>query len=187
MWMPGSVAGEATIDGSLDAARIRAVAFDGDQAVAEVTGEAGQPLDLPIPDARLWSPDSPFLYDLQVTLLQGETAVDEVTSYFGMRKIAIAPDENGVPRIFLNNAPLFNFGLLDQGFWPDRLYTAPTDEALRYDIEVTRQLGFNMIRKHVKVEPERWYYWADRLGVLVWRTCPAGMPCSAPGSEITRG
>jgi Glycosyl hydrolases family 2, TIM barrel domain len=107
-------------------------------------------------------------------LLENDKSVDEVSSYFGMRKIALGKDEAGFVRLFLNNEPLFQYGLLDQGFWPDGLYTAPTDEALRYDIEVTKRLGFNMIRKHVKVEPERWYYWADKLGVLVWQDMPSG-------------
>jgi len=120
-------------------------------------------------------------------LLEEGQVVDRVTSYFGMRKIALGTGADGVVRLYLNNAPLFHFGLLDQGFWPDGLYTAPTDEALRYDIEITRQLGFNTIRKHVKVEPERWYYWADRLGVLVWQDMPSGDAFVQPGAgEITR-
>ena len=100
--------------------------------------------------------------------------VDEVESYFGMRKIALGKDEKGIQRLMLNNEPLFQFGPLDQGFWPDGLYTAPTDEALRYDIEMTKKLGFNMARKHVKVEPARWYYWCDKLGLLVWQDMPSG-------------
>src|SRR5205823_3381563 len=100
--------------------------------------------------------------------------VDEVESYFGMRKISLARDDKGRLRIQLNNTNYFQFGPLDQGFWPDGLYTAPTDEALRYDIEVLKKLGFNMARKHVKVEPDRWYYWADKLGLLVWQDMPSG-------------
>jgi hypothetical protein len=91
-----------------------------------------------------------------------------------MRKISLGKDQTGVTRLFLNNKPLFQFGLLDQGWWPDGLYTAPTDDALRYDIEVTKNLGFNMVRKHVKVEPARWYYWCDKLGLLVWQDMPSG-------------
>ncbi len=98
---------------------------------------------------------------------------DDVTSYFAMRKISLCKDDGGAPRLCLNNRPLFQVGPLDQGWWPDGLYTAPTDEALRYDIEVTKQLGFNMARKHVKVEPDRWYYWADTLGLLVWQDMPS--------------
>ena len=99
---------------------------------------------------------------------------DEVTTYFGMREIAVARDADGINRLFLNNQPLFQFGPLDQGFWPDGLYTAPTDEALRYDIEMTKKLGFNMARKHVKIELDRWYYWCDKLGLLVWQDMPSG-------------
>lgn len=127
-----------------------------------------------IPDARLWSPDNPFLYDLTIQLIKGNELIDEVESYFGMRKIELRKDEEGINRLFLNNEPLFQYGLLDQGWWPGGLYTAPTDEALKYDIEVTKELGFNMLRKHVKTEPQRFYYWCDKLGVLVWQDMPNG-------------
>jgi hypothetical protein len=125
-------------------------------------------------DVKPWWPDTPFLYDLEIGLRRGGKTVDEVGSYFGMRKIALGKDDKGALRLFLNHQPLFQFGPLDQGFWPDGLYTAPTDEALRYDIEMTKRLGFNMARKHVKVEPERWYYWCDKLGLLVWQDMPSG-------------
>jgi beta-galactosidase/beta-glucuronidase len=131
-------------------------------------------LRLTIPDAKLWSPDSPFLYELKVTLEHDGKLLDTVESYFGMRKISLARDDQGRLRMCLNNQPYFQLGPLDQGFWPDGLYTAPTDEALRYDIEMTKKLGFNMARKHVKVEPERWYYWCDKLGLLVWQDMPSG-------------
>ncbi|HPC23609.1 MAG TPA: glycoside hydrolase family 2 TIM barrel-domain containing protein, partial [Phycisphaerae bacterium] len=100
--------------------------------------------------------------------------IDRVSSYFGMRKIALSQGKASVTYILLNNMPYFMFGPLDQGFWPDGLYTAPTDEALRYDIEMTKKLGFNTARKHVKVEPQRWYYWCDKLGLLVWQDMPSG-------------
>lgn len=137
---------------------------------------------------RLWAPGSPFLYDARIELLSADgTVSDTVTSYFGMRKIALGRDANGDVRLFLNNEPLFQFGLLDQGFWPDGLYTAPTDDALRYDIEITQQLGFNVIRKHVKVEPDRWYYWTDRLGLIVWQDMPSGDAYAGWGDDdITR-
>ncbi len=144
------------------------------KAVAEATGAVGQTLSLPIANAKLWSPDHPFLYDLSVRLLQSGKVIDQVTSYAGMRKISLGQDEAGVTRLLLNNQPLFQFGVLDQGFWPDGLYTAPTDDALRYDLEAAKKLGFNTVRKHVKVEPARWYYWADKLGVLVWQDMPSG-------------
>ncbi len=144
---------------------------DGDKTVVSARGSAGETITLPIPDAKLWSPDSPHLYDLEVDLESG----DDVSSYFGMRKIAVGRDDDGFLRMFLNNKPLFQYGPLDQGWWPDGLYTAPTDEALKFDVEVTRELGFNMARKHTKVEPARWYYWADKLGLLVWQDMPTFM------------
>ncbi len=159
--------------------------IDGEHVVAQGKGvnERGQiGLDISIPEPKLWSPDSPHLYGLRVTRLDdifrpkksGEITVDSVTSYFGMRKIAMQKDAKGVNRMHLNNKPVFQFGPLDQGWWPDGLYTAPTDEALKFDIEMTKRLGFNMARKHVKVEPDRWYYWCDKLGLLVWQDMPSG-------------
>lgn len=121
-----------------------------------------------------WSPREPWLYEAEVQLIDGGRILDTVDTYFAMRKIEVAKDDQGVNRLFLNGEPLFQFGPLDQGWWPDGLYTAPTDEALRYDIEVTKQLGFNMARKHVKVEPARWYYWCDKLGLMVWQDMPSG-------------
>ena len=148
----------------------RVVARDGTRTVAEGSGPPGQAIVLRVPQAKLWSPESPFLYDLRVTL-----GADDIQSYAGIRTIAVQRDTAGINRLFLNGKALFEYGLLDQGWWPDGLYTAPTDEALRSDIETTRRLGFNLIRKHVKVEPARWYYHADKLGVLVWQDMPSGM------------
>ncbi|MCX5638403.1 MAG: beta galactosidase jelly roll domain-containing protein [Planctomycetota bacterium] len=162
---------------------VKVVVLDGNKQVAEGeikmsgggTGGVATPcIKLAIKNAKLWSPDSPFLYDLKVTLTHNGKAVDELSSYFGMRKIALGKDDKGVTRMFLNNKPIFQFGPLDQGWWPDGLYTAPTDEALRYDIEVLKRLGCNMMRKHVKVEPDRLYYWCDKLGLLVWQDMPSG-------------
>lgn len=127
---------------------------------------------LPVDRFKPWTPETPYLYDLRVKLVQTGKTVDEVASYFGMRKVAVEKDQRGIPRIMLNNEFVFQVGLLDQGFWPDGLYTAPTDEALKYDIEVMKRLGMNVARKHVKVEPERWYYWCDKLGLLVWQDMP---------------
>lgn len=125
-------------------------------------------------EPKLWSPASPFLYDMEVALVRNGRKVDEVQSYTAMRKFSIGRDENDIVRLELNNEPLFQFGPLDQGWWPDGLYTAPTDEALTYDILKTKELGFNTIRKHIKVEPARWYAHCDRLGVLVWQDMPSG-------------
>ncbi len=142
---------------------------------------------LKIDHPKLWSPDRPFLYGLHIKVSVDGKRVDEVKSYFAMRKISLGKDEKGFTRILLNNKPYFQFGPLDQGFWPDGIYTAPTDEALRYDIEMTKKLGFNMARKHVKVEPERWYYWCDKLGLLVWQDMPSGDRHIRPtDADITR-
>jgi hypothetical protein len=137
-------------------------------------GKVGTPVELRLSDVKLWSPESPFLYDLRAELVQDGKVVDAVDSYFGMRSIAVGPDDKGVNRLLLNGKPVFQVGPLDQGFWPDGLYTAPTDEALKFDIEMTKKLGFNVTRKHVKVEPDRWYYWCDKLGLLVWQDMPSG-------------
>ena len=165
---------------------IEAVARDGDNIVASAEGTVAGTLDLKIDDAKLWSPDSPFLYDLTVRLKRDGQTVDQVTSYFGMRKISLGKDQRGFNRLLLNDQPLFQFGPLDQGWWPDGLYTAPTDEALRYDVEVTKKLGFNMARKHVKVEPARWYYHCDKLGLLVWQDMPSGFRPNKPGRPTER-
>jgi hypothetical protein len=148
---------------------VEAVALEGEREVARARGAPGSELSLPIANARLWSPDDPFLYGLKVKL-----AGDEVTSYFGMRKIGLGKDAKGITRMLLNGKFVFQAGVLDQGFWPDGIYTAPTDKALRFDVEMMRKLGLNMARKHVKVEPERWYYWCDKLGLLVWQDMPSG-------------
>jgi hypothetical protein len=125
-------------------------------------------------ELRYWSPDDPFLYDVHLRLLRDGVEVDSVESYFGAREVTVAEDSSGMSRLFLNGRPIFHFGLLDQGWWPDGLYTAPTDQALAFDIEMTRRMGFNSIRKHVKVEPARWYWHADRMGLLVWQDMPTG-------------
>jgi hypothetical protein len=144
---------------------------------ASVDGGAGKPFFVPVSrdHTRLWSPESPTLYDLHIELKDHEQKLlDSVDSYFALRKISVGKDGQGITRLLLNNKPLFQFGPLDQGFWPDGLYTAPTDEALRYDLEMTKKLGFNMVRKHVKVEPDRWYHHCDKLGLLVWQDMPSG-------------
>jgi hypothetical protein len=146
----------------------------GNSKVGRGATYSGQPYNLKIVSANLWSPDTPHLYEATISLRSPEGVVDELTSYFGMRKIEVKKDESGINRIFLNNKPLFQYGSLDQGWWPDGLYTAPTDEALKYDIEVIKKLGMNMARKHVKVEPARWYYWCDKLGLMVWQDMPSG-------------
>lgn len=164
------------------------------KVIQTITAKPNTEVSVPVKNAKLWSPDSPFLYDLSVSLKQGEKNVDAVDSYFGMRKISIG-EENGIKKMFLNNKFLFQLGPLDQGFWPDGGYTAPTDAALRYDLEMIKKFGYNMVRKHIKVEPYRWYYWADKLGLMVWQDMPSPnsytervppVDTAAFSSELTR-
>lgn len=156
-----------------DAAQVTAVALDGNSAVAEVKGTSGAAFYIPLKNPKLWSPDEPFLYNLKLTLLDKKGNVaDEVTSYFGMRDIKLGK-VGGVVRPLINDKFVMQVGLLDQGYWPDGILTAPTEEALKYDVEFTKKAGFNLIRKHMKTEPKRFYYWADKLGLLVWQDMPA--------------
>ncbi|MGD2121786.1 MAG: glycoside hydrolase family 2 TIM barrel-domain containing protein [Gemmatimonadota bacterium] len=166
----GAVDVEVEVSGSQEPVPLRIAVLAGSQDVAQESGISGQPISLSLPEPRLWSPDDPFLYDLRVEV--GEE--DAVESYFGMRSIDLAPDGAGHQRLVLNGEPLFQYGTLDQGWWPDGLYAAPTDEALAFDVQKTKEMGFNLIRKHVKVEPARWYYHCDREGILVWQDMPSG-------------
>ncbi|WP_157596826.1 glycoside hydrolase family 2 protein [Saccharomonospora saliphila] len=151
-----------------------AVSEPGGEPVASVRGVPGRPFRVDVPEPRLWSPDDPYLYDVTARLLDGGGAVlDEVTGYAGLRTVELVDDAHGRPRVALNGRITFLHALLDQGYWPDGGYTAPTDEALRFDLERAKALGFNSVRKHVKVESARWYYWADRLGLLVWQDMPS--------------
>jgi beta-galactosidase/beta-glucuronidase len=154
-----------------DGLTVEAVAMVKGKKMAEwdAAAASGNHEKLIIPSPRLWSPADPFLYDLVVSIKKDGRVIDQVKSYFGMRKISVAKDGKGIDRICLNNKPYYNLGVLDQGFWPEGLYTAPTDEALAFDIKAIKSMGFNTIRKHIKVEPARWYYWADKLGMLVWQ------------------
>ncbi len=138
--------------------------FDGDKVVAEGTGKPGEKIRVKIPNAKLWSPESPFLYDLKVSL-----GADVITSYFGMRQIEIRPDATGLARLQLNGREIFSFGPLDQGYWPDGVLTPPSDAAEQADLQYLKDIGCNMVRLHIKVNPARWYYWADRLGLMVWQ------------------
>ena len=148
--------------------------LDGNSVVAAAKAAAGQTLELSIANAKLWSPESPFLYDMEINLYSAGKLVDKLKSYCAMRKISTKRDDNGIVRLQLNNRDYFQYGTLDQGWWCDGLYTAPTDEALMYDIRKTKDFGFNLIRKHVKVEPARWYTHCDRMGILVWQDMPSG-------------
>ena len=141
--------------------------------LTSVSEEAGTPIVLTVPQAQLWSPDSPYLYGLKLSLSENGKTVDSVLGYAAMREISAVRTQDGHKRLALNGKPLFQYGPLDQGWWPDGLYTAPSDESLVYDIQKTKDFGFNMIRKHIKVEPARWYYHCDRLGMMVWQDMPS--------------
>ncbi len=171
--LPDIDSGKVHIDvkaaGEYDSIRISV--FEGDKEI--FSGETGESADIPVENARLWSPEDPFLYTFTVTLTK-DGASDKVKSYFGMRKFSIMKDGKGIPRLALNNKPYFQRGLLDQGYWPESGLTAPTDEAMIFDIAEMKRLGFNMLRKHIKKEPARWYYHCDRLGMLVWQDMISG-------------
>lgn len=163
------------ITGATSSDMVEVKVYDGQTLVASAKSINGEPVEIAMPaDMKLWSPDSPFLYGLEVSLSQKGRLSDYVESYAAMRKFSSGRDSHGIVRLHLNNEPLFQFGPLDQGWWPDGLYTAPSDEALVYDIKKTKDFGFNMIRKHIKVEPARWYTWCDRLGIIVWQDMPSG-------------
>lgn len=171
----GEIRLNMTLKPSEDPVYLRAELLDEGEVVSTATGKNEEPLLLKVEKPKAWSPESPHLYDLKITVVSFEGEIlDQISSYAALRKISMGEDESGAVRLLLNNRPVFHFGPLDQGFWPDGLYTAPTDEALKYDIEMTKKLGFNMIRKHVKVEPARWYHWCDKLGMLVWQDMPSG-------------
>ncbi|MGM9705219.1 MAG: glutaminase domain-containing protein [Prevotella sp.] len=163
----------ATTNATAADAVVKVVLKDGSDVVAEGSGAPGTDIVLSVNSPKLWTPQTPHLYDMEASLTVGGNTVDNVSSYAAMRKISVARDKDGVWRMQLNNENLFQAGVIDQGYWPDGLYTAPTDEALASDIEAAKNLGYNMIRKHMKVEPARWYYHCDRLGMLVWQDMPA--------------
>ena len=167
--IPDIDTGTVSITVNADTGTAKMTVLDGAKVVTRAEGKAGEPIALKIPQAKLWSPESPFLYDLEVTLDR-----DSVKSYFGMRKISVGKDAQGILRPMLNNSYVHMHGPLDQGYWPDGIYTAPTDEALKFDIEMTKKFVFHMTRNHIKIEPARWYYWTDKLGLLVGQDMPAG-------------
>jgi beta-galactosidase/beta-glucuronidase len=169
-----SIAINAAVANAKAGDKVTISASDGSNKVAETEGAPEQNASLKIENAKLWSTESPFLYDLKVSVTRNGKKVDEVKSYFAMRKSSVGTDEKGIKRMLLNNQFIFQFGPLDQGWWPDGLYTAPSEDALVYDIDKTKEMGFNMIRKHIKVEPARWYYHCDKAGILVWQDMPSG-------------
>ena len=149
--------------------QIKVQAFDKGVEIASSETTQGKPVSLKIPNPKLWSPESPYLYDLKISLLQGGKDIDEVESYFAMRKISMSRDAAGFMRINLNNKEIFQIGPLDQGYWPDGILTPPTDEALKFDVEYLKKINCNMDRVHVKVQPDRFYYYCDKLGILIWQ------------------
>lgn len=154
--------------------RVIVSVLDGSQKLSETSTPSGTPATIELKGLQTWSPSNPRLYGLEVSVVRGGKSVDRIKSYFAIRKVSMTKGADGIQRVMLNNEFVFQYGPLDQGWWPDGLYTAPTDEALRFDIEKTKEMGFNMIRKHVKVEPARWYYYCDKLGLLVWQDMPSG-------------
>lgn len=149
------------------------VSFKGEQVISK-TVKYQKLVSLDLEDVKEWSPSFPNLYDVSVQLKSADKVIDDFSSYFAMRKISTETDENGFVKLYLNNKELFHWGVLDQGWWPDGLLTPPTDEAMKYDMVMLKEMGFNMIRKHIKVEPDRFYYHADTLGLLVWQDMPSG-------------
>ena len=154
--------------------KLRITAIDGQNKIDEKVIDATGTAVLNIQNPKLWSTTSPFLYDLQVAVIRNNKTVDEIKSYFAMRKISLGPDANGIQRMLLNNKFVFEYGPLDQGWWPDGLYTPPTEEALKFDIDKLKAMGFNLIRKHIKVEPARYYTYCDKMGMLLWQDMPSG-------------
>ena len=148
--------------------------FQEEVQIVNQTFNSNQDLNIEIPNPKLWSPDQPYLYDVEINVARNGVPIDKISSYFAMRKIALAKDKNGFTKLFLNNHELFHFGTLDQGWWPDGLLTPPSREAMVYDMKVLKDLGFNTIRKHIKVEPAIFYYEADKLGFLLWQDMPSG-------------
>ncbi|HOU10517.1 MAG TPA: glycoside hydrolase family 2 [Clostridiales bacterium] len=165
---------DVTAETSTEGCRLFAKVSDGDHTV--FSGEIGSHASISIPSPKYWSPEAPFLYDVVLEVKVGERVTDWVESYFGMRKFSVGRDGRGIPRLMLNNQPYFFKGLLDQGYWPDGLLTPACDEAMLYDIQTAKSLGFNMLRKHIKVEPLRWYYHCDKTGMIVWQDMPSGGP-----------
>ena len=173
-WENGTQVFYPHVTSSKEGLEVEVTLKDGATVAGSFRGKSNAPLPVKLNAPKAWSPDSPTLYDVSIKVWEGKKLIEEVKSYAAYRDIRMAKTADGYQRMFLNGKPLFHYGPLDQGWWPDGLYTAPTDEALLFDIVKTKEMGFNMIRKHVKVEPARWYYHADRLGMLVWQDMPSG-------------
>lgn len=154
--------------------RFKVEVIEANKVIAQQTTSTAEAAKIKLSDEKRWSPEHPFLYDLRISLIRENKVIDQVSSYFAMRKISVGTDQQGIQRMLLNNQFLFQFGPLDQGWWPDGLYTAPTEAAMKFDVDELKKMGFNMIRKHIKVEPARYYYYCDKVGMLLWQDMPSG-------------
>jgi len=165
---------ETRISGDASATSLLVSALMDGRVISQTNAPPNATFTLSVPNPRLWSPEDPFLYSLRVALKAGDRTIDEIESYFGMRQISLLKAAGQPPKIALNHQPILQIGALDQGFWPDGIYTAPTEDAMMSDLLFLKHAGFNLVRKHVKVEPEVWYAACDRLGLLVWQDMPSG-------------
>ena len=170
----GSMEWKVSLVNAKNKDRIKIHIKDKEKTVAQIDSEYNQNLTAKIDNPHLWSPDDPFLYDVEITLIRDGQELDKISTYCAMRKVLIGKNSNGQTAIMLNNKALFQYGTLDQGWWPDGLHTPPSEEAMRYDLEMLKSMGFNMLRKHIKIEPARLYYDCDKLGLLVWQDMPSG-------------
>ena len=170
----GGVIISPKISGVIDGYKLKTSVFYDEKLVVDTISEPNKDVKLIIPNAQLWSPDTPNLYDLKLEIIKDDKTIDLVMGYFGMRALTLEKADDGYNRLFLNGKPIFHNGPLDQGYWPDGIYTPPTEEAMLYDLEITKKLGFNMLRKHVKIESRRFYYLCDKIGLMVWQDMPNG-------------
>ena len=170
----GKLSFAAHVEGSMAGDQVKIIVKDGANEIKQQMVNVNSNVDIDLPNLQAWSPSNPKLYDLDVQLIRKGKVIDRAKSYFAMRKISMEKDKNGIQRMLLNNEFVFQYGPLDQGWWPDGLHTAPSDEALKFDVIKTKEMGFNMIRKHIKVEPARWYRHCDSIGMLVWQDMPSG-------------
>ena len=170
----GKLSFAAHVEGRMAGDQVKIVIKDGANEIKQQMVNVNSNVDIDLPNLQAWSPSNPKLYDLDVQLIRKGKVIDRAKSYFAMRKISMEKDKNGIQRMLLNNEFVFQYGPLDQGWWPDGLHTAPSDEALKFDVIKTKDMGFNMIRKHIKVEPARWYRHCDSIGMLVWQDMPSG-------------
>ncbi len=160
-------------DNSVETELLVKISKNGNEITTKIS-PSSESVVIKLENPQFWSPESPELYDVQFILFHQGTQVDIIDSYFAMRKFSLKKGPTGIPQFYLNNKPYFMIGPLNQGFWPDGLYTAPSEEAIVWDIEMTKNFGFNMIRKHIKTEPARWYHYCDKLGIIVWQDMPNG-------------